>query len=108
MQQGKVILWMRALMGLHRLRQLSHHWAKSLPGVEPMGKQMHAHKRRVVGEPEDFCARGNVPRALSLTRAARATIDPSCDPLPIDKAHAHRKRYLTLCDPVDQHPAWAL
>lgn len=41
MQQGKVIARMRLLLGLYRLRALSHHRVKGLLWVEPMGKHMH-------------------------------------------------------------------
>ena len=46
MQQGKVIARMRLLIGLYRLRELSHHRVKGMLLVEPMGKQMHADKRQ--------------------------------------------------------------
>ena len=42
MQQGKIIVRMCLLMGLDRLRELSHHRVKGLLLVEPMGKHMHA------------------------------------------------------------------
>ena len=42
MEQGKVIAWMRLLLGLYRLRELSHHRVKGMLLVEPMGKHMHA------------------------------------------------------------------
>jgi hypothetical protein len=41
MQQGKVIARMRLLIGLYRLRELSHNRVKSMLLVEPMGKHMH-------------------------------------------------------------------
>jgi len=44
MQQGKVIAWMRLLLSLYRLCELSHNRRKGLLLVEPMGKDMHAHK----------------------------------------------------------------
>ncbi len=42
MQQGKVIARMRLLIGLYRLRELSHNRVKGMLLVEPMGKHMHA------------------------------------------------------------------
>ena len=42
MQQGKVVARMRLLIGLYRLRELSHNRVKGLLLVEPMGKHMHA------------------------------------------------------------------
>ena len=42
MEQGKVIAWMRLLIGLYRLRELSHNRVKGMLLVEPMGKHMHA------------------------------------------------------------------
>jgi len=41
-QQGKVIARMRLLLGLYRLRELSHNRVKGMLLVEPMGKHMHA------------------------------------------------------------------
>ena len=46
MQQGKVIARMRLLLGMDRLRELSHHRVKGMLLVEPMGKQMHADTRQ--------------------------------------------------------------
>jgi len=40
-QQSKVITRMRLLLGLDRLRELSHHRVKGMVWVEPMGKHMH-------------------------------------------------------------------
>ena len=42
MPQGKVIARMRLLIGLYRLRELSHNRVKGMLLVEPMGKHMHA------------------------------------------------------------------
>ena len=42
MQQGKVIARMRLLLGLYRLRELSHNRVKGMLLVEPMGTHMHA------------------------------------------------------------------
>ena len=41
MQQGKVIARMCLLLGLDRLRELSHHRVKGRLLVEPMGTHMH-------------------------------------------------------------------
>ncbi len=42
MQQGKVVARMRLLLGLYRLRELSHNRVKGLLLVEPMGQHMPA------------------------------------------------------------------
>jgi hypothetical protein len=42
MQQGKVIARMRLLLGLYRLRELSHNRVQGMLLVEPMGTHMHA------------------------------------------------------------------
>ena len=76
MQQGKVIVRVRLLIGLDRLRELGHHRGKGLLVVEPMGKQMHAHTRHMGCDPDDLCATGHRPVALSTTRAALTTIEP--------------------------------
>jgi hypothetical protein len=44
MQQGTVIARMRLLLGLYRLRELSHNRLKGMLLVEPMGKHLHADK----------------------------------------------------------------
>ena len=46
MQQGKVIVRMRLLMGQGRLRELAHHRAEGIVLGEPMGQHMHADKRQ--------------------------------------------------------------
>ena len=46
MQQGKVIARMRLLIGLYRLRELSHHRGEGMLLVEPMGQQMHTDERQ--------------------------------------------------------------
>src|SRR5229473_756845 len=78
-QQGKVVARMRVLMGLDRLRELGHHRA-----------------------------RGNRPRAFSLTRASLAPIASPGGPPPVDMTKAHRKRSLPLGDLVEKHSARAL
>jgi hypothetical protein len=107
MHQGKVVVRMRGLLGLYRLLELGHHWAKGMLLVEPMGKQMHAHTRQMGRNPDYLCARGNRPMALSLMRAALATIEPPCHPPPIAMANAHRNRSLHGGDLVEEHPARA-
>ena len=42
LQQGKVLVRMCRLIGLYRLRELSHNRVKGMLLVEPMGKHMHA------------------------------------------------------------------
>ena len=81
MQQGKVIVRMRLLIGLDRLRELGHHRAKGLLLVEPMGKQMHADKRQTGRDLDDRCARGNRPMACRLTAGGPcARLSPQCEP----------------------------
>ncbi len=74
MQQGKVIVRVRLLLGLYRLRESGHHRAKGILVVEAMGKQMHAHTRHLGCDPDDLCATGHWPIAMSMTRAALPTI----------------------------------
>src|SRR5215510_13472387 len=106
-QQGKVVVRMHRLIGLYRLLELGHHWAKGLLLVEPMGEQMHAHKRQMGCDPDHLCARGDRPMACSVMRAALATIEPPGNPPPVEMANAHRKRSLHLGDLVEEHPARA-
>src|SRR5712691_3604969 len=96
MQQGKVIARMRVLMGLYRLRELGHHRTKGILLVEPMGKQMHPHKRQTGRDLDDLGARGNRPRAFSLTRASLAPIESAGGPPAGEMTKSHRKRYLPL------------
>jgi len=42
MHQGTVSARMRLLLGLYRLRELSHNRVKGMLLVEPMGNHMHA------------------------------------------------------------------
>jgi len=42
MQHGKVIARMRLLLGMYRLRELSHHRGEGMLLVEPLGKHMHS------------------------------------------------------------------
>ena len=108
MQQGKVVVRMRRLIGLYRLLELGHHRAKGSLLVEPMGKQMHAHTRQMGRDPDDLCARGNRPMACQrgCGRPLR-TIEPPCSPPPVEMANAHRNRSLPLGDLVEEHPARA-
>src|SRR5229473_1677907 len=69
-QQGKVVARMRVLMGLDRLRELGHHRAKGILLVEPMGKQMHPHKRQMGRDLDDLGARGNRPRVSCMTSSS--------------------------------------
>ena len=46
MQQGKVIVRMRLLMGQGRLCELGYHRAEGIVLGEPLGKHMHADKRQ--------------------------------------------------------------
>src|SRR5215813_11003931 len=92
MPQCKVVVRMCRLIGLYRLLELGHHWAKGILLVEPMGKQMHCHKRQMGRDPDHLRARGDRPRAFSLMRAALATIEPPGNPPPVEMAKAHRNR----------------
>src|SRR6266705_1026073 len=107
MQQGQVVVWMRELIGLDRLLELSHHWTKGLLLVEPMGKQMHAHKREMGRDPVDRCDRGHRLMACRLLRAALGTIEPPYSPPPVEMANTHRNRSLPVGDLVEEHPTRA-
>src|SRR2546428_13609923 len=108
MQQGKVIVWMPLLIGLYGLLELGHHRLKGVLLVEPMGKQMHPHKRHMGHDPHNLCATGNCQTTLSVTRTALATIHPPCGPPPIDMAKAHSNGYLPLGHFVGEQPTRAL
>src|SRR6266446_10302115 len=107
MQQGKVVVRMRRLIGLYRLLELGYHRAKGPLVVEPLGKQMHAHTRQMGRDPDDLCARGNRPMAFSLMRASLTAIEPPGGPPPVDMAQAHRNQYLPVGGLVEEDPAWA-
>src|SRR4029450_10091169 len=95
MQQGKVVVRMRGLIGLYRLLELGAHRGKGGRGakdsflVEPMGQKMYAHKRQMGRDPDHLCCRGNRPMTFSLMRATLATIEPACNPPPVEMANAH-------------------
>src|SRR6266851_2971166 len=107
MQQGKVVVRVRVLMGLDRLRELGHHWAKGLLVVEPLGKQMHPHTRQTRRDLDDLCQSGPRPRAFSGTRASLTAVEPPGGPPPVDMAQAHRNQYLPVGGLVEEDPAWA-
>ena len=108
MQQREVIVGLGALMGLDGLSELGHHWVKGIVLIEPMGKEMHARTRQMRRDLDDRGARTNRAAACGLTRAAFAPIQVPLYPQPIEMAHAHRNRDLTLGDLVEDHTAWAL
>src|SRR5712691_11026539 len=108
MQQGKVVARMRVLVGLNHLYELGHNRDKGLVLVEPMGKQMHAHKRQTGRDSDDLCARGTRPMAWHLTRASLATIELPLSPPAVDMADAHRHWSLSFGDLVEEHPTRAL
>jgi hypothetical protein len=58
MQQGKVVVRMRRLLGLYRLREWLHHRTKETLLVEPNGQQMDAHLRQTRCDVADLCASG--------------------------------------------------
>src|SRR5712671_2659572 len=111
MQQDKVIVWMPLLIGLYGLLELGHHRLQGVLLVEPMGKEMHPHKRHMghdPHDPHDLCATGNCHTALRVPRTALATIHPPCGPPPIDMAKTHSQGYLPLGHLVEEHATRAL
>src|SRR3989442_6028102 len=108
MQQDKVIVWMPVLIGLYGLLELGHHRLKGVLLVEPMGKEMHPHKRHMGHDPHDLCATGHCQTALRVPRTPLATIHPPCGPPPIDMAKAHSQGYLPLGHFVEEHATRAL
>ena len=59
MQQGKIVVEMGALIGLDGLLELDHHWAKGITVVEPVGKEMHTHKRQTGRDLDDLRPTGD-------------------------------------------------
>ena len=86
MQQDKVIVWMPVFIGLYGLLELGHHRLKGVLLVEPMGKEMHPHKRHMGHDPHDLCATGHCQTALRVPRTPLATIHPPCGPPPAEEA----------------------
>jgi hypothetical protein len=108
MQQRKVIVGMGTLMGFNGLSELGHNRAKGLVLVEPMGQEMHAHKRQTGPEADDRCSRDSRPRVWRLTRTSLATIELPLHPPPVELAQADRNRSLPPRGLVEQQPARAL
>jgi hypothetical protein len=98
MQQGKVLIGVTLLMVGHRLFELSHDRGQSIALVEPMGKQMHPHKREVRGDLDDLGWRGNRSRGLPLAGSTLAPIEPASAPPAIEMTQAHCEGEVTPCD----------
>src|SRR5216683_7545874 len=103
MQQGKVLVWVRLLMGLDCLRELGHHWAKGILVVEPLGKHMYAHTWHMGRDADNFRTRAHRLRAVSLPRAALATVEPPGSTPPVDMAQPHGNHHPPLGGPVESH-----
>src|SRR5712691_8985056 len=99
---------MRVLMGLYGLRELGHNQVKDPLVVEPMRKEMHAHKRQTGPDADDRCSRDSRPRGWRLTRTSLATIELPLHPPPIELAQADRNRSLPPRGLVESQPARAL
>ena len=108
MQQGKVIVRVRLLMGFDRLREVSHDRAKGLLVVEPLGKHMYPHTGHMGCDLDHCRTRAHRLRARSVPRAARATIEPPGSTPAVDMAQAHGNHDLPLGGLVEQHPTRAL
>jgi len=107
MQQSKVIIGIRALMGRYRLRELGHNRAQGLVLVKPMGKKMHAHIRQMGCDTDDGYATGHRLTAWRLTRASLAPIELPLSPPPVEMTDTHGHGSL-LDNFVEEHSAWAL
>jgi hypothetical protein len=107
MQQGRVVVRMRVLLLRNGLLKLGHNHAKGIPLLEPMGKQMHAHKRQTGPHLDHLYATGHTARALGVTRAAFVPIEPPLRPPPVEVAQTHRNGDVLPHGLVEQHLAWA-
>jgi hypothetical protein len=108
MSQGKVVVRMRGLLALYGLRELGHNRVKGRLVVEPMRKEMHAHKRQTGPDADDRCSRDSRPRGGRLTRPALATIELPLHPPPVELAQADHNRSLSPSGLIEQQPARAL
>src|SRR5713101_1475578 len=82
MQQGKILVRMRALMLADGLFELRHHRGKGLLLIEPAGKQMHPHKGQARGNADDRPLRvdGDVcPKRASFPPAQLPLGPPTVD-----------------------------
>src|SRR5215471_20801918 len=98
---------MRALMGLYGLCELGHNRAKGIVLVEPMGKEMHPHKRQAGRYLHDGCIRGHRRTVWHLARAPFAPAERPCGSQSIEMADTHRHRSLRLGHPVEEDSARA-
>src|SRR5713101_4963499 len=99
---------MRVFMGLYGLRELGHNRVKGRLVVEPMRKEMHAHKRQTGPDADDRCSRDSRSRGGRLTRTSLATIELPLHPPPVELAQADYNRSLPPRGLVKQQPARAL
>ena len=76
--------------------------------VEPLGKHMHAHTWHMGRDADNFRTRAYRLIAISLPRAARATIEPPGSTPPVDMAQAHSNHDLPVDGLVEKHPTRAL
>src|SRR5713101_9485589 len=83
MQQGKIVVEMGALIGLDGLLELDHHWAKGITVVEPVGKEMHTHKRQTGRDLDDLRPTGAQRTARRLARAPLEPIELPLRPPPV-------------------------
>ncbi len=108
MQQGKVVTGMRLLMGGDRLVELRHNRVKGALLIEPMLKEMHAHRGQTG---LDADAGGAGGRRTPWRGVARASLGAAKLPLmsqAVEMADTDVKRHMTLGDLVEQEPTGAL
>src|SRR5438445_2565356 len=108
MEQGKVVVRMRVLMGLYGLRELGDNRVKGPLVVEPRRQELHAHTRQTGPHADDRCSRDRRPRVWRVTRTSRATIALPVHPPPVELAQADRHRSLPPRGLVESQPARTL
>jgi len=108
MQQGKVIIRIRVLMGLDGLREVGDNRVKCPLLIEPMRKEMHAHVGQMGPHPDDLCARGRRPTTWVVARTALGPIALPPTPQPIEMANTDLNGCMSLGDFVAQESPRAL
>ncbi len=108
MQEGKVVIGVRLLMGCDRLVKPSHNRVKGACLIEPMRKEMHADIGQTGLDADDVGAGGRRPRTRGVARASLGTTKLPLTSQAVEMADTDVKRRMTVGDLVEQEPTGAL
>ncbi len=108
MHEGKVVIGVRLLMGCDRLVKPSHNRVKGACLIEPMRKEMHAHRGQTGLYADDVGAGGCMLMTGGVARASLGSTQMPLTSQAVEMADTDVKRRMTVGDLVEQEPTGAL